>query len=174
MPKADGTDRVGEGISIRRGRMEDAEGFRRCLGAVARERRWLFFIDAPDPEDVERFLEESAPIQFLAERGGEIVGWCDITPSLREGCRHTGILGMGLRAEYRGLGLGRKLLRRALEAAHAAGLTRIELEVFASNRRAIDLYEKAGFAHEGRKRGARILDGRVEDILLMALLRPHE
>lgn len=49
-------------------------------------------------------------------------------------------------------------------------LARIELEVFASNVAAIALYERLGFVHEGRKRSARILDGRIEDMLCMALV----
>ena len=35
---------------------------------------------------------------------------------------------------------------------------------------AIRLYECYGFAHEGVRRRARIIDGRVENIVLMGLL----
>ena len=48
---------------------------------------------------------------------------------------------------------------------------RIELEVFASNERAVRLYQSEGFMLEGRKRRARILDGTEDDILIMALCR---
>ena len=61
--------------------------------------------------------------------------------------------------------------RRDGERCFAQGLTRIELEVYESNQPAIALYERYGFAHEGRKRRGRILDGRSEDIVCMALLR---
>jgi ribosomal protein S18 acetylase RimI-like enzyme len=81
---------------------------------------------------------------------------------------------MGLVAPFRGRGLGRKLLQEAIRAAHDAGLRRIELEVLASNENAIALYERTGFLHEGRKQAARVLDGRAEDILCMALLWPGE
>jgi RimJ/RimL family protein N-acetyltransferase len=161
-------------VRVRRGTLDDAEAIRRCLDAVARERRWLAFVEAPPPEGVRSFLSDNAPIQFVAERRGEVVGWCDVTPNRREGFRHAGSLGMGLLATFRGRGLGRSLLRETLDAALAAGLVRIELEVFASNERAVALYERSGFVCEGRKRAARILDGRVEDILCMALLRPSE
>ena len=70
---------------------------------------------------------------------------------------------MGLLPEYRGKGLGRKLAERAISDARARGIERIELEVFASNTRAIQLYEKLGFAHEGVKRKGRKLDGAYED-----------
>jgi RimJ/RimL family protein N-acetyltransferase len=54
--------------------------------------------------------------------------------------------------------------------ARTAGLTRIELEVFSSNTNAITLYERYGFAREGLHRRGRIIDGRVEDVLIMGLL----
>jgi ribosomal protein S18 acetylase RimI-like enzyme len=107
----------------------------------------------------------------VAVKGDEVVGWCDVTPNRREGFRHSGVLGMGLLAGFRGRGLGRKLLGETIAAAHAAGLTRLELEVLASNEAAVALYERSGFTHEGRKRGARMLDDRAEDILCMALVR---
>jgi RimJ/RimL family protein N-acetyltransferase len=47
----------------------------------------------------------------------------------------------------------------------------VELEVFASNKEAIDLYEKNGFLIEGSKRRAWIMDGRQDDVLFMGLLR---
>jgi putative acetyltransferase len=41
--------------------------------------------------------------------------------------------------------------------------------VYASNARALALYRRFGFAEEGVKRAARILDGHAEDIVCMAL-----
>lgn len=49
-------------------------------------------------------------------------------------------------------------------------MTRVELEVFASNTRAIRLFEGVGFAREGVKRQARLLDGRADDVVCMARL----
>ena len=156
-------------ITIGRGGPEHADVFRECLDAVARERRWLMYLQAPALQEIRAFLKSRSPIQFLARRGEDVVGWCDITPDPREGFRHSGVLGMGVLAEYRGRGIGRRLLDRTVREARAAGLTRIELEVFSSNQAAISLYREFGFREEGRKRGARVLDGREEDILLMAV-----
>lgn len=159
-------------VSLRRGGPEDAEGLWRCLDVVARERTWLAFLEAPPLEGVRAFLSMNSPVQFVAERRGEIVGWCDITANQRDGFQHSGVLGMGLLPAFRGRGLGLALLRATLGAAFEAGLTRIELEVLASNEKAVALYEHLGFLHEGRKQAARCVDGRTEDILCMAVLRP--
>ena len=163
---------IPEDVTIRRSAPADAEAFRSALDVVARERRWLGFLEAPSLEEVVLFLTRSRPIQFLAERDSRVVGWCDITPRDREGFRHSGTLGMGILPGFRGMGIGKALLVHAVDAALDAGLTRIELEVFASNDTAIRLYTWAGFNEEGRKRRARILDGVEEDTLLMALLSP--
>lgn len=50
-------------------------------------------------------------------------------------------------------------------------LNRIYLRVFAGNERAIHLYEKAGFRHEGCWRQADFRHGRYHDLLWMSLLR---
>jgi ribosomal protein S18 acetylase RimI-like enzyme len=134
----------------------------------------LAFLQAPSLQDVDAFLRQNSPIQFVAVQEDEVVGWCDVTPNQREGFQHSGVLGMGLLVGFRGRGLGRTLLRETIDAALAAGLTRVELEVLASNEPAVALYERFDFTHEGRKRAARILDDRVEDILCMALVRPAE
>ena len=60
--------------------------------------------------------------------------------------------------------------RRRAQPRRGAGMTRIELEVMASNATAVRLYEQLGFVHEGVKRRARHLDGAWDDNVLMALL----
>ena len=80
-------------------------------------------------------------------------------------------LRIGLAPPARGQGLGSEALRLVL--AHAFGtlrLHRVSLEVYAFNERAIHVYEKVGFRHEGRLRDALWWDGRPHDALLMAVL----
>ena len=49
-------------------------------------------------------------------------------------------------------------------------MLRIELGVYADNSRAIALYERFGFVHEGRHRGHALRDGEYVDTLTMARL----
>ena len=109
-----------------------------------------------------------------ASRGGEIVGWCDITPGHFEGTDHVGRLGMGLLSEERGQGYGQQLIEYAIREAFAGKIRKIELEVFGSNKSAIALYEKNGFVLEGCRKEARRLDGRVDEALLYALFKPNQ
>jgi RimJ/RimL family protein N-acetyltransferase len=89
----------------------------------------------------------------------------------KEGFRHTGYLGIGIHRDYRGKGIGENLLIHTVRAGFKGTLTRIELDVFATNSAAINLYQKYGFKLEGRKRQARIIDNIAEDILIMSLLK---
>ena len=50
------------------------------------------------------------------------------------------------------------------------GVHRIELEVFAFNPRAIAVYEKLGFVHEGVRRHALLWDGEWIDALVMSIV----
>jgi ribosomal protein S18 acetylase RimI-like enzyme len=80
------------------------------------------------------------------------------------------VLGIGLVPEWRGRGVGRRLMEHALEAARAFPLARVELWVRADNARAIALYRQIGFEEEGRRRRTLLVDGVYYDDIMMALL----
>jgi RimJ/RimL family protein N-acetyltransferase len=81
------------------------------------------------------------------------------------------MLGMSVAREWRGEGLGTRLLEHAIQWARETGIvTRIELFVFARNTGAIRLYERFGFVIEGRRRRSVYKDEQYMDDLLMALL----
>jgi ribosomal protein S18 acetylase RimI-like enzyme len=151
-----------------------AEGFNAAVDVVARERRYIGLVEGPSIESTRKFVRtilEGGGVQMLAVTpGGVVVGWCDIMRNPNEGFRHGGRLGMGLIPEYRGRGWGRELAVQTIRAARKAGMERIELEVFASNKPAIALYRSLGFVVEGIKRRARKLDGEHDDNVFMALL----
>ena len=147
-------------------------GFRAAVGEVARERKYLLAEDAFAVVTTATFVAENiaqGQPQYVALEGDEVVGWCDIRRGSFASIAHRGTLGLGLRAPWRGRGLGRALMQATMDAGWRAGLTRIELTVRASNTRAIALYERMGFEHEGRMREAIRIDGEYDDLLMMAL-----
>jgi ribosomal protein S18 acetylase RimI-like enzyme len=149
------------------------EGFREVVGAVARERIYIAFVDAPPLEEVRKFVQgnirDGRPC-FVALDGEQVIGWCDISSLGRPVFAHSGILGMGVLDGYREQGIGKALMTATLDAAKAAGLTRVELTVREHNQRALKLYEKMGFVIEGVKRRGVFLDGQYEDLICMAKL----
>ena len=161
-------------IAVRSIAAEDVPSFHRCLDAVARERRFLAMLEAPPLGDVRDFVasgRQRGVVQFVATVDGEVVGWCDISPVPFEGFRHSGALGMGVLPHHRRRGIGRRLLEATLREAGRCGITRVQLEVFASNRAAISLYEAFGFECEGPQPRAQELDGFAEDLVCMARVR---
>ena len=86
--------------------------------------------------------------------------------------RHSGGLGIMVRTDCQGQGIGTALLEAVLDLAdNWLMLRRVELEVYADNQRAVRLYEKFGFEAEGRKREAAVKNGTYVDLRVMARLR---
>jgi RimJ/RimL family protein N-acetyltransferase len=154
---------------------EHISGFRAAVDAVARERRYLAFLEAPPLENVTRFvldnIEHGYP-QFVVASADTVVGWCDVLPNrTRVIYSHCGTLGVGLLPDFRGKGIGPKLMGQTIDAAFAFGLTRIELTVREENVNAIALYKSLGFEIEGLHRNAVRIEGQYENLYSMALLR---
>jgi len=160
-------------IRIRSATLRDLKGYRACFDAVARERVHLGAVAAPALKDLRGWmravLDAKCPFLVVSD-GSRIVGWCDAGLRQMEGFRHTVGLGMGLLPEMRGRGLGARLLRKALARCRRRGIEKIELQVYASNRPARELYRKFGFRQEGRRVRARKLDGKYDDVILMGKL----
>lgn len=171
-----GTKRGAKGdkaMRIRETTVQDASAVAALVDSVARERRFLAATSGFSGESTAAFIDfvrTAKGVHMVAEENGRLLGWCDVTPVTWEGMTHVGRLGMGVKEGFRGRGIGKALLREALAKAFAHGLERVELEVFRSNEAALRLYQSHGFDREGVKVAARRLDGRVEDILMFALL----
>jgi ribosomal protein S18 acetylase RimI-like enzyme len=154
---------------------EHIPGFNNAVGAVARERKYLAFLEAPPIEGTEKFVLNNIECgfpHFVVLSADTVVGWCDVLPNrTRVIYSHCGTLGVGLLPECRGRGIGRKLMQRAIDAAFDFGLTRIELTVREGNANAIALYKSLGFEIEGLHRNAVCIEGEYENLYSMALLK---
>jgi RimJ/RimL family protein N-acetyltransferase len=126
-------------------------------------------------EEEREFLAKSAAapnsIFLMAEVDGEIVGEINCRGGTRQATRHAVTLGISVRQERRGQGLGEALMASAIAWAKQTRIvTRIELQVYARNEPAIHLYRKFGFEVEGRRRRVIFQDGEYLDDLIMALI----
>jgi len=167
-------EKLRENICIAPIAEEHIESFRACLDAVSRERRYLALTEAPPTAAVREFIRAAIArrvSQFVALDGNQVIGWCDILPNEKESFAHVGRLGMGVLPQYRHQGIGRRLAEKTIAHAKGIGLERIELDVYASNKAAIALYQSLGFALEGVKRKGRKLDGIYDDVVVMGLIR---
>lgn len=154
-----------------------AASYHECLDAVAHERKYLAQVEALPLDRIRAFVQDNVAkdaIQYFAMDGDRVVGWADIFPSWAHAVSHCGSLGMGVHPNYRGRGLGKRLLLACISKAWSQGLTRIELEARADNQRAISLYTSVGFKQEAIKARAMRFDGVYFDAVQMRLLQGED
>jgi RimJ/RimL family protein N-acetyltransferase len=132
----------------------------------------IFARPAPSLEDETAFirsrLEPANSTLLLAEEGGTVIGLLDFAGGTLPENRHAGTFGVSERSGWRGRGVGTALIERLLAWAPAHGVERIEAHAWATNPRAVALYERLGFEREGELRGAVKRDGTPIDVIVLA------
>ncbi len=89
---------------------------------------------------------------LVAEAEGKVVGIVGLNLMKSPRMRHSATLGISVRREYQGKGVGRKLMEKILDVAdNWLMLIRIELGVLEDNEKAMDLYKFFGFEVEGKR-----------------------
>lgn len=149
------------------------EGYHHALDTVARERKYLTMFEAfplPQTRDFVLGMIEQRNPHMVAVAADRVVGWCDISRHFFPSHAHRGSLGMGIIPEFRGKGIGHRLMIAALDKAREEGFLRVELSVRSDNTNAIALYEKVGFVKEGLLKRSVCVDGQFSDTICMAIL----
>jgi RimJ/RimL family protein N-acetyltransferase len=124
----------------------------------------------------EKMIKDNSPARhFFSIRSLEdnrLLGDINLDVVNNWGSRNSFVgLGIGSREDW-GKGYGTDAMKIILRFAFTEiNLRRVTLSVFEYNPRAIRSYEKAGFRHEGRMRGALLRDGKRWDMLYMGILR---
>lgn len=113
---------------------------------------------------------------FVACIDDEVVGQSGLhTFPTRPRRRHVGQLGMAVRDDWQGKGVGTALMQAMIDLADKwLNLSRLELDVYTDNVPAIKLYRKFGFTIEGTANNYAFRDGRFVDVYLMARLREQQ
>ena len=115
-----------------------------------------------DEDDLAELLDPSewGRRYFAVDRDARLAGFFVV--KLEDGIA---VLGLGLRPDLTGRGLGAELLATGLRFAEGLGAERCTLAVAAFNRRAITVYERAGFAEVSRYRHR--TNGGIHDFVRM-------
>jgi putative acetyltransferase len=168
---------VTETFTIRPLRSDDVEQAVALLEAVAAEGVWIGR-EALPPDEAEarrrvtrdRFvqqIDDEHVAVFVADAGGEVVGHA--TAQLAS--YGTADLAMLVAEGWRGRGVGRALLDAVVSWSREHGAQKVTLQVWPHNRAARALYERAGFADEGRlRRHYRRRNGELWDAIVMGLV----
>jgi len=167
-------------ISVRRATPNDAASFARIMGDEEVFANLLQMPYADEDFWRTRLAESCAPgkpdLSLVAELDGEIVGTAGLHPvGPAQRRKHVMVLGISIAKHAHGKGVGTSLMRALIDYADRwAGVLRIELTMYPDNERAIALYRKFGFEHEGRHRAYALRDGHYTDTLTMARLHPKQ
>jgi L-phenylalanine/L-methionine N-acetyltransferase len=160
-------------LIIRMAGPADAEALWRCFTAPKVVRNTLQ-LPYRSVESVRELLAQTGEgnYQLVAEVDGEVVGSIGMIVSTRPRINHIGSLGMMVRDDWQGKGIGAALMQAAVELADQwLNLVRLELTVYVDNEPAIALYRKFGFEIEGTHRKSAFRDGEFVDIYTMARVK---
>jgi ribosomal protein S18 acetylase RimI-like enzyme len=117
--------------------------------------------------EVQRGELEGRSVTVVAEEKGRIAGMARIVPDGESPeTSHLGILGIEVRREFRGKGIGRSLLAYALGRCRGR-FESVQLSVIPVNTAAIRLYRRLGFVEHGRLPRAFQRKGVYHDFILM-------
>lgn len=169
------------GFSIRIAQPADAPGYIRLIKGILREQPP---VDTPyaasefDPapaamaDRIAAYLLSGNSLFLVAvSDAGAVIGSLTCAGGALKADQHTTDLGVYVEKAWRGRGVGAALMAEAVRwAVQSRRVRRVELEVMATNERAIRLYEGFGFVREGVRRRKYRRGGQDIDMLMMALL----
>ncbi|MBN7821132.1 GNAT family N-acetyltransferase [Bowmanella yangjiangensis] len=106
---------------------------------------------------------------LVAEKEQKVVGQLFLSQCDHPRRRHVARLGMAVCESSQGQGIGKQLIRAALELANDwLAITRVELEVYTDNDAATGLYRSFDFEVEGTMKNYAFRQGQYVDAYMMA------
>ena len=96
---------------------------------------------ADSPQAIGRYLARNTGLSLVAESDGALVGCLFCGHDGRRGYLHHLVVAPA----WRGQGIGRALVERALEGLAALGILKTHLDVFATNEVAIAFWQQTGW-----------------------------
>ena len=99
----------------------------------------------PTTDALFELFQQQNSIYWIATHNNEVIGGCGIypTPGLPKGTGE--LVKLYLLKEYRGTGIGKKLMLKSIESAKKMGYSALYLESLPELNNAIHLYQKIGF-----------------------------
>lgn len=166
----------GKEITLKSAGPEDAMKIKLHREATAKETHFMAREPEDGPFNLERiqeglasFAESDRNFMVNAYLDDELVGNLGVSvvrPHVKY--LHRGYLGMSIRQEYTGMGLGSFMMKTALEQAKENGFEQVELGVYSDNLGARHMYTKMGFAEYGMNpRAFKLKDGTYVDEIIM-------
>jgi len=124
-------------------------------------------------EEMNQWFYQRSPryTVLVAELDGEVQGWASLNPYSHR-CAYAGVADVAVYIDrnWRGKGLGSKLLQALEETARENRFHKLVLFTFPFNQLGQGLYRKVGFREVGIFKKQGILDGNFVDVMAMEKL----
>jgi ribosomal protein S18 acetylase RimI-like enzyme len=162
-------------VTIRQAREDDLTGL---VGAIREALANKTYIEGETLADIVesenvllRHNNLMKRVFFVATIHGDVVGWVHINAPELEKLEHTAELTLGVIDEYRGHGIGSKLLDRGVDWALDHEFEKLYNSVPATNEEAIEFLKERGWETEAvRKRHYQIDEEYVDEVMLAKIL----
>lgn len=171
------TSKKGNAVTLRYLQWSDLEQMTQYINRLSAEDTFITFSgEVISTADEAKYLsslfvdfEFGNKVVVAAFMEDMLVGSCDVARDIanKERRKHVGALGISIKKEYRGEGLGEELMRTAIAEAqkYILGLRIITLHVYGKNDIAQSLYKKIGFIEYARlPEGVKYKDEFIDDI----------
>lgn len=166
----------GKELVIRYPKTSDAQDMLSYINTISDERTFITYQGEHEtPESEIKFLKSKLEeiskrksVMLLAFVDKQISGISGVDLGTKTQ-RHVGLLGITVVKEFRGLGVGKRLMASILKEAKSnlVGLEILTLGVFSCNLKAMDWYKRLGFKEEGRLPNGVKLENGYQDHIYM-------
>jgi len=147
---------------------DQAEAVLAFASSVPPEDRNFLKEDASDPAVVREWASSSSDKRYLAWSGGAVVGYVGLHP-LSGWCDHVAEMRVLVESRSRGLGVGQRLVRRAIATAVDIGIAKIVTEVIADHDHTLGMLQANGFVPEALLADhVRDRQGELRDLMLLS------
>ncbi len=166
----------GKEIKFRYPTIDDVENLKKYINQISLEKTFILYQGEQQTlesetkwlnEKLEKILKHEC-VYLCAFYKNQLIGSSEIT--LKDKVKsHVGSFGITVDKNFRGIGIGKKLMELVLSESikNISSLILIELEVFGNNPLAKKMYEKFGFEEFGRLPQGILHQGKFVDAVLM-------
>ncbi len=160
-------------LAVRPARENDAEAIARIYNQGIEDRVATLETELRTSEERRRWMAARGPRHpvIVAEAAGTVVGWASLNQfNPRPAYQHVADFSVYVDRDWRGKGVGRRLLEAVIELAREIGYHKMVLSAFPFNQAGVALYERLGFRTVGIYKEQGLLDGKWTDTIIMEKL----
>lgn len=162
-------------IEIRPPKPSDAKSLMEYINELVEEKVYILKCNKATLKEEKEWLnknlkeiKKNKTVFLVALKDKKVIAGTEISQK-KEKAGHVGKFGISILKDFRGKGLGKKLIDLIIELAKEKlkGLELITLEVFVKNRPAVKLYRKFGFKRVAKLRKTIKFEGNYYDEYIM-------